>query len=81
MTNMSGRKRGDALCPTNINTSQASNPAPAEGAAGAAPDGVPFDRPAWLRPTAIEAIDEYNAFKRRGWEWPCRLVGRKRDSQ
>lgn len=35
-------------------------------------DEPEFDGPAWLRPTAVEALQEYEAFKRRGWEWPCR---------
>lgn len=30
-----------------------------------------FDGPAWLRPTALEALGAYNAAKRRGQPWPC----------
>lgn len=31
-----------------------------------------FDGPVWLRKTAMEALDEYAACKKRGIPYPCR---------
>ncbi len=33
---------------------------------------TPQNEPEYLRKTAAEALEEMAAFKRRGWEWPCR---------